>query len=56
MDGVRGKGRLRMSGGIQREQGRGRGRGRPGGGVGHAQRRQPNMCNEIGATIVDHVM
>ncbi len=50
-----------MRGGIRREQGggrgQGRGRGRSGGGVGHAQRRrQPNLCNEIRATIVDHVI
>ncbi|KAI2660531.1 Estrogen receptor [Labeo rohita] len=65
MDGVRRRGRVRMRGGIRREQGggrgqgrgRGRGRGRPRGGVGHAQRRrQPNLCNEIRATIVDHVI
>ncbi len=56
---------MRVRGGIWREQGggrgqgrgRGRGRGRPGGGVGHAQRRrQPNLCNEIRATIVDHII
>ncbi len=36
---------------------RGRRRGRPGGGVGHAQRRrQPILCNEIRAIIVDHVI
>lgn len=62
MDGIRGRGRVQMRGnkreqGGGRGQGRGRGigRGRPGGGVGHAQRRrQPNLCNEIRATIVDN--
>ncbi|XP_039608626.1 uncharacterized protein LOC120528514 [Polypterus senegalus] len=57
MDSVGRRGRVRMRGGIRREQGGGRGRGRPRGGVGHAQRRrQPNLCNEIHATIVDHVI
>ncbi len=58
-----GRGRVRMRGGIRREegggrgQGRGRGRGRPVGGLGHAERiRKPNLCNEIRATIVDHVI
>ncbi len=54
-----GRGRVRMRGGIRREQGggRGQGRGRPVGGVEHAQRiRKPNLCNEIRATIVDHVI
>nr|XP_023693770.1 uncharacterized protein LOC111857305 [Paramormyrops kingsleyae] len=57
MDGVRGRRRVRVRGGIQREQGGGRGRGRAGGvGGREPRRRQPNLSNEIRATLVDHVI